>query len=89
MKRKNKKNYKRLSGFDKSLIMGLIVESIKEKGNINREGIHNYLETNQSYIDLVKNLGFINSDILYLDSIEPEVFAIRGCFFILVLSNST
>ena len=64
MKRKNKKNYKRLSGFDKSLIMGLIVESIKEKGNINREGIHNYLETNQSYNDLVKNLGFINSDIL-------------------------
>ena len=44
--------------------MGLIVESIKEKGNINREGIHNYLETNQNYIDLVKNLGFINSDIL-------------------------
>ena len=59
-----KKNYKRLSGFDKSLIMGLIVESIKDKGKINREGIHNYLENNQSYIDLVKNLGFINSDIL-------------------------
>ena len=64
MKRKKGGNYKRLSGFDKSLIMGLIVESIKEKGNINREGIHNYLETNQNYIDLVKNLGFINSDIL-------------------------
>tara|TARA_E500000178_G_C16620685_1_gene573198 strand:- start:82 stop:456 length:375 start_codon:yes stop_codon:yes gene_type:complete len=64
MKRKSKKNYKRLSSFDKSLIMGLILDSIKEKENINREGIHNYLETNQSYIDLVRNLGFINSDIL-------------------------
>ena len=64
MRRKSKKNYKRLSGFDKSLIMGLIVDSIKEKENINREGIHNYLDTNQSYIDLVKNLGFVNSDIL-------------------------
>ena len=64
MKRKKKKNYKRLSSFDKSLIMGLIVDSIKEKESLNRKGIHNYLEKNKSYIDLVKNLGFVESDIL-------------------------
>ena len=64
MKRKKKKNYKRLSSFDKSLVMGLIVDSIKEKGALNRKGIHNYLEKNKSYIDLVKNLGFVESDIL-------------------------
>ena len=64
MKRKNKKNYKRLSGFDKSLIMGLIINSIYKKEDVNRKKIHKYLETNQIYIDLVKNLGFINSDIL-------------------------
>ena len=59
-----KKNYKRLSGFDKSLIMGLIINSIYKKDDVNRKKIHKYLETNQIYIDLVKNLGFINSDIL-------------------------
>ena len=59
-----KKNYKRLSGFDKSLIMGLIINSIYKKEDVNRKKIHKYLETNQIYIDLVKNLGFINSDIL-------------------------
>ena len=64
MKRKKKKNYKRLSSFDKSLIMGLIVDSIKENESLNRKGIHNYLEKNKSYIDLVKNLGFVESDIL-------------------------
>ena len=59
-----KKNFKRLSGFDRSLIMGLIINSIFEKDEANRKEIHNYLENDQSYMDLVKNLGFVNSDIL-------------------------
>ncbi|MFL2641977.1 MAG: hypothetical protein ACJ0GV_00405 [Dehalococcoidia bacterium] len=59
-----KKNYKRLSGFDRSLIMGLIITSIDEKSEVNRKKIHNYLEKNKNYIELVKNLGFVNSDIL-------------------------
>ena len=59
-----KKNFKRLSGFDRSLIMGLIINSIFEKDEANRKEIHNYLENDQSYMDLVKNLGFVNSDFL-------------------------
>ena len=59
-----KKNYKRLSSFDKSLIMGLIINSVYNKDDVNRNKIHKYLENNQSYMDLVKNLGFIHSDIL-------------------------
>ena len=59
-----KKNYKRLSSFDKSLIMGLIINSVYNKDDVNRNKIHKYLENNQSYMDLFKNLGFIHSDIL-------------------------
>ena len=66
MKRKIKKNYKRLSRFDRSLIFGLIINSIKynvELG-LTRIMIHDYVENSKDYIDLVKNLGLLDSEIL-------------------------
>ena len=66
MKRKIKKNYKRLSRFDRSLIFGLIINSIKysiELG-LTRVMIHDYVENSKNYNDLVKNLGLLDSEIL-------------------------
>ncbi len=64
MKRKIKKNYKRLSRFDKSLIMGLIIDTIKKNKALKRSEIHQYVEKNDDYKDLVKNLGFVGSELL-------------------------
>ena len=66
MKRKNKKNYKRLSNFDRSLIMGLIIESLKnsDKEKVKRFEIHKYVKNNKNYMNLIKNLGFLNSELL-------------------------
>ena len=66
MKRKTKKNYKRLSRFDRSLIFGLIISSLKHniELGLTRVMIHDYVENSKDYNDLVKNLGFLNSEIL-------------------------
>jgi len=66
MKRKIKKNYKKLSRFDRSLIFGLIINSIKyniELG-LTRIMIHDYVKNSKDYNDLVKNLGLLDSEIL-------------------------
>ena len=65
MQRKFKKKYKKLSSFDRALIMGLIIESIKLNNisDTNRARIQEYVKNNKSYIDLVKNLGFLSSEI--------------------------
>ena len=66
MKRKTKKNYKRLSRFDRSLIFGLIISSLKHniELGLTRVMIHDYVENSKDYIDLVKNLGLLDSEIL-------------------------
>ena len=66
MKRKTRKNYKRLSRFDRSLIFGLIISSLKHniELGLTRVMIHDYVENSKDYNDLVKNLGFLNSEIL-------------------------
>ena len=66
MKRKIKKNYKKLSSFDRSLIFGLIINSIKHNVGLGltRIMIHDYVENSKDYNDLVKNLGFLGSEIL-------------------------
>ena len=66
MKRKIKKNYKKLSSFDRSLIFGLIINSIKHNVELGltRIMIHDYVENSKDYNDLVKNLGFLGSEIL-------------------------
>tara|TARA_Y100001970_G_scaffold7949_1_gene9112 strand:- start:656 stop:1036 length:381 start_codon:yes stop_codon:yes gene_type:complete len=66
MKRKIKKNYKKLSRFDRSLIFGLIINSIKHNVELGltRIMIHDYVENSKDYNDLVKNLGFLGSEIL-------------------------
>ena len=66
MKRKTKKNYKRLSRFDRSLIFGIIISSLKHniELGLTRVMIHDYVENSKDYNDLVKNLGFLNSEIL-------------------------
>tara|TARA_B100000941_G_C28508698_1_gene559081 strand:+ start:10543 stop:10908 length:366 start_codon:yes stop_codon:yes gene_type:complete len=64
MKKKlyRKKNYKRLSRFDKALIMGLIINILKNNQNIKRLKIHKYINNEEQYRELVKNLGFIGSE---------------------------
>ena len=66
MKRKTKKNYKRLSRFDRSLIFGLIISSLKHniELGLTRVMIHDYVENSKNYNDLVKNLGLLDSEIL-------------------------
>ena len=66
MKRKIKKNYKRLSRFDRSIIFGLIIDSIKKniESGTKRAMIHKHVENSRDYNDLVKNLGFLDSEIL-------------------------
>ena len=66
MKRKIKKNYKRLSRFDRSIIFGLIIDSIKKniESGTKRAMLHKNVENSKDYNDLVKNLGFLNSEIL-------------------------
>ena len=66
MKRKIKKNYKKLSRFDRSLIFGLIINSIKHNVELGltRIMIHDYVENSKDYNDLVKNLGFLGTEIL-------------------------
>ena len=56
MKRKIKKNYKKLSRFDRSLIFGLIINSIKHNVELGltRIMIHDYVENSKDYNDLVK-----------------------------------
>ena len=57
-----KKNYKRLSKFDRSLIMGLIINLLKYNVNISRKKIHRNINEDEKYCELVKNLGFIGSE---------------------------
>ena len=66
MKRKIKKNYKRLSRFDRSIIFGLIIDSIKKniESGTKRAMLHKNVENSKDYNDLVKNLGFLDSEIL-------------------------
>ena len=66
MKRKTRKNYKRLSRFDRSLIFGLIISSLKHniELGLTRVMIHDYVENSKNYNDLVKNLGLLDSEIL-------------------------
>ena len=66
MKRKIKKNYKRLSRFDRSIILGLIIDSIKKniESGTNRVIIHEHVKNCKEYNDLIKNLGFLDSEIL-------------------------
>ena len=58
MKRKTKKNYKRLSRFDRSLIFGLIISSLKHniELGLTRVMIHDYVENSKDYNDLVRKL---------------------------------
>ena len=66
MKRKIKKNYTRLSRFDRSIIFGLIIDSIKKniESGTKRAMLHKNVENSKDYNDLVKNLGFLDSEIL-------------------------
>ena len=66
MKRKIKKNYKRLSRFDRSIILGLIIDSIKKniESGTKRVIIHKHVKNCKEYNDLIKNLGFLDSEIL-------------------------
>ena len=56
MKRKIKKNYKRLSRFDKSIILGLIIDSIKKniESGTKRVIIHEHVKNCKEYNDLIK-----------------------------------
>jgi len=57
-----KKNYKKLSRFDRSLIMGLIINLLNNNEKIDRQSINNYIKKDSDYLDLVKNLGFLDSE---------------------------
>ena len=59
---KKRKNYKKLSRFDRSLIMGLIINLLKNNDNISRLKIRNHVENEKKYIDLVSNLGLKGSE---------------------------
>ena len=59
---KKRKNYKKLSRFDRSLIMGLIINLLKNSDNISRSKIRNHVENEKKYIDLVSNLGLKGSE---------------------------
>ena len=48
------------------MIFGLIIDSIRknEKNEIKRLEIHKFVEINENYVQLIRNLGFNKSEIL-------------------------